>query len=74
MSFKFNGHVIKAITIKQPLASLIVSGVVDVENRTWSKKIYQDACKNWLFVHSSSKTKSTNPANPVSSIMGMDAY
>lgn len=26
----------KAITIKQPWASLIVSGLKDIENRTWS--------------------------------------
>jgi hypothetical protein len=26
----------KAITIKQPWASLIVHGIKDIENRTWS--------------------------------------
>ena len=28
----------KAITIKQPWASLIVSGLKDIENRTWENK------------------------------------
>ena len=55
MSFKFNGHVINAITIKQPWANLIVMGVKDIENRTWSRKMYKDVCKNWLLVHSSGK-------------------
>ncbi|MCS3017987.1 ASCH domain-containing protein [Phocaeicola vulgatus] len=27
----------KAITIKQPWASLIVHGIKDIENRTWSR-------------------------------------
>lgn len=55
MSFTFNGHEIKAITIKQPYASLIINGIQNVENRSWRKKIHKDACKNWLLVHSSSK-------------------
>jgi hypothetical protein len=55
MKLEFNGHIIKAITIKQPYASLIINRIKDIENRTWNKKIYQNVCKNWLFVHASSK-------------------
>ena len=40
MSFKFNGHIIKAITIKQSFSTLIVNGVIDTENELLSKKIY----------------------------------
>ena len=57
MRFEFNGHRIRTLTIKQPYASLIVNGIKDVENRTWVKKIYMDVCKNWLFVHSSTKVE-----------------
>lgn len=32
----------KAITIKQPWASLIVHGIKDIENRTW-RKVCQNA-------------------------------
>ena len=71
MNFKFNGHIIKAITIKQPSATLIVDGVIDIENRTWSKKIYKDICKNWLFVHTSSKKSTKLPDQPISAIIGM---
>jgi hypothetical protein len=82
MKFEFNRHQIKAITIKQPYASLIINGIKDVENRTWNKKIYKNVCKNWLFVHSSAKLlpkkeliKLTNfykgLETPTSSIIGM---
>ena len=58
MSFKFNGHTIKAITIKQPWANLIVMGIKDIENRSWSRKMNKDVCKNWLLVHASAKALS----------------
>ena len=43
----------KAITIKQPWASLIVHGIKDIENRTWScpKKYLGQR----LLIHSSGK-------------------
>jgi hypothetical protein len=65
MYFKFNGHIIQAITIKQPFASLIANGVVDIENRTWNKKIHKNICKNWLFVHTLLQNDNTT------SIIGM---
>lgn len=78
MSFEFNGHIIKAITIKQPYASLIVNGIKDIENRTWTKKLHMNVCKNWLFVHSSTKkvkiglTEEEKKLDyPLSSIVGM---
>ena len=70
MAFEFNNHVIKAITIKQPHATMIVNGNMDVENRTWFKKLDDDVCKNWLFVHSSTKRISKKKLQP-SSILGM---
>lgn len=48
--FSFNNHVIKAITVKQPYASLILDGEKDIINRTWNRKNYKDPCKNWLFI------------------------
>jgi len=58
MNFKYNGHVIKALTIKQPYASLIINGVKDIENRTWKRRMDKDICKNWLFVHAAGKPAS----------------
>jgi hypothetical protein len=58
MNFTYNSHIIKAITIKQPYASLIVNGIKDIENRTWKRKMSKDVCKNWLFVHAASKPAS----------------
>ena len=40
----------KAITIKQPWASLIVHGVKDIENRTWHTNF-----RGRVLIHSSSK-------------------
>lgn len=68
MSFEFNGHEIKAITIKQPYASLIINGIQNVENRSWRKKIHKDACKNWLFVHASSKYASKKEIKKIDNI------
>jgi hypothetical protein len=68
MSFEFNGHEIKAITIKQPYASLIINGIQNVENRSWSKKIHKDECKNWLFVHASSKYASKKEVKKINNI------
>ena len=45
----------KAITIKQPRASLIVEGIKDIENRTWSTKF-----RGRVLIHSS--------ANPVGNL------
>jgi hypothetical protein len=67
MEFKFNDHIIKAITIKQPWANLIVMGIKDIENRSWVRKNYNDVCKNWLLVHSSSKPESKNKLKKVKS-------
>jgi len=53
MEFKYNGHKIRAVSIKQPWASLIVMGIKDIENRSWKMKIKEDICKNWLLVHAS---------------------
>jgi len=45
----------KAITIKQPWASLIVHGIKDIENRTWScPKKYLPMSSYWHY----RKTKS----------------
>ena len=71
MIFKFNGHVIKAFTIKQPCASLIANGQKDIENRSWKKKLYKDVCKNWLFIHTSAKPVMKDTSMPNSAIIGM---
>jgi hypothetical protein len=68
MNYLFNGHIIKAITIKQPYASMIVNGQKDIENRSWKKKMYKNICKNWLLVHTSSKPVTVMPN---SCIIGM---
>lgn len=44
----------KAITIKQPWASLIVDGIKDVENRTWNtnfrgRVLIHSASKSWIW-------------------------
>lgn len=44
----------KTITIKQPWASLICSGIKDIENRTWTTKfrgrvLVHSAAKSWLW-------------------------
>jgi len=74
MSFKYNNHIIKSITIRQPNASLIVNGVINTENRKWKKRLSDNVCKNWLFVHSSKKVlQSSDSTKKVlqSSIIGM---
>jgi hypothetical protein len=54
MEFTYNNHIIKAFTIKQPWASLIVMGVKDIENRSWRMKVDKlNLCNNWRLVHSS---------------------
>jgi hypothetical protein len=55
MEFEYNGHKIRAISIKQPWANLIVMGKKDIVNRSWKMKINEDICKNWLLVHASTK-------------------
>lgn len=55
MEFKYNGHHIRVISIKQPWASLIVMGIKDIENRSWKMKVNEDICKNWLLVHASKR-------------------
>lgn len=40
----------KAITVKQPWASLIVAGIKDIENRTWATKY-----RGPLLIHASAK-------------------
>jgi len=40
----------KALTIKQPWADLIVSGIKDIENRTWRTKF-----RGRIYVHASQK-------------------
>lgn len=47
----------KAITIKQPWASLIVEGVKDIENRTWATKF-----RGRVLIHASAKP--VNMRNP----------
>ncbi len=42
----------KALSIKQPWASLIVEGIKDVENRTWRTNF-----RGRIYVHASSPTK-----------------
>ena len=83
MSFEFNGHIIKAISIQQPYANLIINGIKNIENRTRKIKLDVNPCKNWLFVHSTSKPISTQKLiiisnmyidikiEPTSSIIGM---
>lgn len=72
MSFRYNKNIIKAITIKQPFASMIINGNVDTENRSWKRKMYQNVCMNWLFIHSSSKVLKTSTDKDItSSIIGM---
>ena len=52
----------KAITVKQPWASLIVHGIKDIENRTWPcPKRYIG--KRVLIHASSSPVKMVNPNN-----------
>lgn len=41
---------VPALSVQQPWASLLVSGVKDVENRTWRTKY-----RGWLFVHASAR-------------------
>lgn len=41
----------KALTIKQPYASLIISGVKKVENRTWNTKF-----RGWIIIHAAQST------------------
>jgi len=41
----------KAITIKQPWASLIIEGIKDIENRTWATKY-----RGHILIHSSAKS------------------
>ncbi len=50
----------KAITIKQPWASLIMTGRKTIETRTWSTKY-----RGMLLLHSSAKPKSQGPAGVV---------
>lgn len=72
MTFRYNNHIIKAITIKQPNASKIINGTIDVENRSWKRKMSENVCMNWLFVHSSSKVLKTSTNKDIrSSIIGM---
>ena len=40
----------KALSIKQPWASLIAKGIKDVENRTWKTKF-----RGKVYIHASSK-------------------
>ena len=58
MSFCFNDHKMKVITIQQPYANLVINGVKNIENRSRNIKIDKNQCKNWLLVHSSSKPMS----------------
>lgn len=40
----------KALSIKQPWASLIAQGIKDIENRTWKTKF-----RGRIFIHASAK-------------------
>lgn len=66
--FYYNNHRMRCVTIKQPIAFLIVSGKQDIENRTWKIKLNQNPAENWFLVHSSKKI---NIQKPISSIIGM---
>ena len=46
---------IKAISIRQPWASLIVEGYKNIENRTWPKE--NKEVNKWFFIHSCAKQK-----------------
>jgi hypothetical protein len=48
----------KAITIRQPWAQLIVSGAKDVENRTWSTNY-----RGLILIHSSAKLERSDVAD-----------
>lgn len=55
----------KALTIKQPWASLIAHGIKDIENRTWKTNF-----RGRIFIHSSANVKETkwNRENAFSSL------
>lgn len=53
----------KAITIKQPWASLIVEGIKDIENRTWPTKY-----RGRVLIHASAKSVPGLPCEILSSI------
>ena len=82
MSFCFNEHQMKIITIKQPEANMIINGLKNIENKTRKIKLSQNFCKNWLLVHSASKPRTwlkqptpphvlDNCYEPTSSIIGI---
>ncbi|WP_443945589.1 ASCH domain-containing protein [Pedobacter sp. AW1-32] len=48
----------KALSIKQPWASLIASGIKDIENRTWATKY-----RGRIYIHASSKLAFDSMAN-----------
>ena len=55
----------KVISIKQPLAQLIVNGTSNVINRTWKMKIDNNICNNWVLVHSSGKFENIKNIKPL---------
>ena len=48
----------KALSIKQPWASLIANGIKDIENRTWKTNF-----RGRIYIHASSKPASWNDLN-----------
>lgn len=56
---------IRALTIRQPWASLVVSGTKDVENRTW-----KTSYRGTLLIHAGANRKDPNRDLPRSAIIG----